>query len=251
MTRAKGNMPNKETEEHGFPKWMMKFLSDIGDPDEGVTHTIREGVRGPVLRQWSAGTFDIVARKVFRECNQGWMDGLERAVRPHLIPILEGQRRVLDGPAQRILSAWAVKTALALALANSGSVPIDSEHYRALVRTKARAPRHTNVWIAAYSGPRAAFYQQYDLTLTDSAGSYPAFGIVFSLGRPIFQVAGYPSDLPVEIIRRTNMPATERIWPLNGLTHWPPAAVMDDENLLRMATSWDTKSGHLDVRRRR
>src|ERR1700742_2186352 len=101
---------------------MTRAKGNIGDASQGVTHTIRDGVRGPVLRQWSAGTFDIVARKVCRECNQGWMNGFERAVRPHLIPILEGQRRVLDGPAQRIVSAWAVKTALALALANSGSV---------------------------------------------------------------------------------------------------------------------------------
>jgi hypothetical protein len=137
----------------------------------------------------------------------------------------------------------AIKTALALALANSGSVPIAAEHYRALADTKVRAPRNSHVWLAAYTGPRAAFYQHQVLTLTDLTGSYEGYGIVFSVGRPIFQVAGYPSQLSIDIIRRTNLPATEQIWPLDGLKHWPPLAPIDDDSLLALATSWDTKGG--------
>jgi hypothetical protein len=105
MTKAKVNVPNKMTEEHGFPKWIAPYLGDLSG---GVTHTIRDGVRGPILRQWEADTFDIVARKVCRRCNEGWMNDLERAVRPHLVPLLQGRRWVLDAPAQRIMAAWAI-----------------------------------------------------------------------------------------------------------------------------------------------
>src|SRR4051812_32750990 len=146
------------TKEYGFPLWLMPW---IGDPAKGgVTHTIRHGTHGPISRQWTADTLDLAAKKVCRRCNNGWMNDLERLVRPHLIPLLEGQLRVLDAPVQRIVAAWAVKTALSLALANSGSEAIDVAHYRAMADLKRRPPPQTQVMIAAYRGWRHAFHQQ-------------------------------------------------------------------------------------------
>jgi hypothetical protein len=234
MSRATGNVA---TREHGLPLWLMPWL---GDPSaEGVTHTIRAGTSGPVLRQWTTETLDLVARKVCRRCNNGWMNDLETLVQPHLIPLLEGQRRVLDAPALRVLSAWAVKTALALALTNRHHKPIDVEHYRAMANTKVRPPRGTWVWIAAYRGWRRAFHHPISLTLTDSSGSYDGYAAVLSVTRPIFQVVGYPPYLGVENRRFGDLAhATAQIWPLNGLTHWPTPILLDDDGLLGLASMW-------------
>jgi hypothetical protein len=237
MSKATGN---QVTKEHALPLWIMPWMGDSSEG--GVTHTIREGTTGTVLRQWTTDTLDLVARKVCRRCNNGWMNDLETLVRPHLIPLLEGQRRVLDAPALRILSAWAVKTALSLALSNTHATPISVGHYRAMADAKLRPPAGTWVWIASYKGWRHAFHHPSSLTLTDSSGSYEGYAAVVSLTRPIFQVLGYPPHLGVEN-RRFGEPAqaTAQMWPLNGLTHWPTPTPLDDKGLTDLATMWGSE----------
>ncbi|WP_028061180.1 hypothetical protein [Candidatus Solirubrobacter pratensis] len=237
MSRAAGNIVTKE---HVLPLWLMPYL---GDPAQGgVTHTIRQGVRGPVLREWTTDTLDLAAKKVCRECNNGWMNDLENLAKPHLIPLLEGNRRVLDAPTQRILAAWAVKTALALGLANAGAKAIDVEHYRALTTLKRRPPPKTHVWLSAYRGWRHAFHHQSTLTLTDSKGSVDGYASTVSVTRPIFHVAGHSHAHEVDIVKGGIWPfAAVQIWPVLGLAHWPTRMIVDDDQLLSMATTWKTR----------
>jgi hypothetical protein len=61
-----------------------------------------------------------VFHEVCINCNNGWMESLERDASPVLGPLLlgaaPGASRVLDPDQQAILATWSVKTSLLLAL---------------------------------------------------------------------------------------------------------------------------------------
>ncbi|WP_437912725.1 hypothetical protein WME73_37660 [Sorangium sp. So ce302] len=71
-------------------------------------------------------------------CNNGWMSGLERAVAPHLIPLVDATRDVtdLDSEAAALVARWALKTALVLDSVDPFVRYLPQEHARA-VRLKA------------------------------------------------------------------------------------------------------------------
>ncbi len=205
-----------------------------------MTHTIREGLGGPVLREWTADTLDMVARVVCERCNTGWMSDLEIAAKPLLLPLLRGNLHVLDGPSQRVVAAWAVKTALAMALANTPPRPIEAIHYRSMTRARLRPPPNTFVWLAAYRGPRHAFHAPRSLMLTGtSGGSAEAYASTFNVGRPIFHVVGHSHNERLAFTKGGAWPRmTAQIWPVMDLTPWPPPMILDDDALLALAASW-------------
>lgn len=230
--------PTHPTAEHGFPLWLTKFLP--GDEGDDVTHTVRDGATEAVEHQWAAKQLDFAARKVCERCNTGWMNDLENLARPHLVPLIEGQRRVLDAPAQRIVAAWAVKTALALSLANPGKRPVATHHYRAMAEMKDRPPPKSLVWIGAYSGWRHASHFPEELTLSSSSGDVDGYAATLTVARLVLQVVGHSHNDDVSITKlgsRAHMAA--QIWPVGGLTHWPLPIVMDDDALAVLRNSWN------------
>jgi hypothetical protein len=232
MSRAAGR---DRTKEHGIPRWVLPWL---GDPEDyGVKHTIRAGMHGEVLREWTHETLDLVARRVCRSCNQGWMNNLERLARPHLTPLFEGQLRVLDAPTQRVVAAWAVKTALALALAAPPPRAVEPVHYRELARLQRRPPKNTHVWLGAYRGWRHAFHCPRSLTFTEPRGNASeGYAATFSVARPIFHVVGHSHADEISIIKGGIWPrATVKIWPVEGLAHWPTPMLVDDRGLQVLA----------------
>jgi hypothetical protein len=229
-----------KSREHCLAKWIVPYVKA---PHTKVTHLITDA-RGDVLfGPWTAETFEIVTAKVCDDCNTGWMSGLEAAVKPHLIPLLEHHPlRVLDAPARRVLATWAAKTALALALANPGAVPIDPAIYRELERRRTLPPARTFVWLASYRGTHGAYTHQSDLTATDGSASAPGYAVTFSIAHVVFQVLGHAHPHR----RHVAMPAgweqaVQPIWPGAGLVEWPAPRYLDDPRLEAFASVWETE----------
>ena len=198
-----------------------------------MLHTVREGMGGPVIREWTADTFDVVARQVCARCNAGWMEHLEREADPYLRTVIYGRARTLHGGGQTLLAAWAVKTALALRLAHGEARPIEVEHYRSMAEAQVRPPPNTLVWLGAYENGRHAFHYPHTIDLeSDSGQRAEAYGATFTIRHAAFQVFGHAYEDEVEIAKRgARADMGAQIWPILGAVDHPPRVVIDEHSL--------------------
>ncbi len=109
------------TDEHVWPKWLRAHAADLAP--ERYTHTSGFArtaadafTEAPTVLVRQPGTIlGLRARAVCRECNGGWMSGLEQRAKPILLNMMSAARpgSVLTlGPDQAAtVAAWAIKTA--------------------------------------------------------------------------------------------------------------------------------------------
>lgn len=103
--------------EHVFPDWILQHFR-IGD--HVVTQRAWQGLeQSSPVRRHPLGAFRLGG--VCEGCNKGWMSDLEQTVKPLLLALGKGDRRLPDlaHQEQRILSRWAVKTGLVLHAASN------------------------------------------------------------------------------------------------------------------------------------
>jgi hypothetical protein len=104
------------SEEHVFPQWLQK---ELGLEKVAITPTWHAEPLGALLdeRKHTWGT--LVAGRICRSCNNGWMSNLESEAMPLLLPLIRGDRLVSELSAEeaRQIAVWATKTVLALSAA--------------------------------------------------------------------------------------------------------------------------------------
>jgi hypothetical protein len=217
------------TEEHCFPKWLADHITD---PPPEWDHFRATSDAHEVKNKWTKKELAVVARRVCRTCNNGWMDSLEGAVRPFLPRLMAGTGYTLqpNGNAPRLLATWAVKTALCLELATPADQPIPEHHYRSMAELRDTPPPKTQVFLGAYTGFRAFFHQPRRITsMPDGAHAYRS---TFIVGHAVFNVMGHSHDdqtIFTKMGGRAQM--TPQIWPTLGPVRFPPQPVMDDPAL--------------------
>jgi hypothetical protein len=167
------------------------------------------------------------------------MNDLENEAKPFLTPMIQGRGRHLHPHGQAVVAAWAVKMALALHLTTpeKAAMPV---HYREITETH-RAPRQTWVWLAAYTGWRAAYHHSSQLRLDSSTHSAAGYATTLAIGHLVFQVFGYSGiEDGVTIARRTWARATQTIHPFEGSIVWPSSTVLDEQGLMALSTAFET-----------
>lgn len=230
--------------EHVFPQWLAKLLFRHLEADpkfsEGTLFRMKMLMEhGERVSQ----TIDIVTRRVCQACNNTWMSALETRSQPVLAGLLGTGAVLLSPQEQRILSVWAAKTAMTVALArraSDGFVP--EAHFRELMATQ-EPPSGSEVWLAAHRGEYFGCSTHLDkkgITAevgSTSLGPYVMYSITINIAGLVLQFVGntVPSHWTLEGASESGTTAT-RIWPLTGkaLT-WPPPDVLDDEGLARWA----------------
>src|ERR1017187_2950463 len=103
--------------EHIFPSWMMELLAT--DPrgfPQPIRMTLEDQGSGEVVRRTVGKvkpklTVEFTT-KVCSTCNNGWMNRIDEATRPHFDAIIAGRPTPLDASAQASLAAWVTKTTL-------------------------------------------------------------------------------------------------------------------------------------------
>jgi hypothetical protein len=113
------------TGEHLVAEWMHPHLpysvipKDARDPRHRIftSTAFLDGtvVRGKNIKGAFSGLNDIrtvTLDVVCKSCNTGWMSRLQTAVKPVLLPFIQGEWPVLSTEEQRTLSLWTVMTAL-------------------------------------------------------------------------------------------------------------------------------------------
>jgi hypothetical protein len=184
-------------------------------------------------------TIDVTA-PVCKTCNTRWLSVLENDVKPILGPMIRGEDRTLLPEEQRLVAAWAAKTAFMLDLA-SGDPAIPVGFYQSLRQRRTALPTHI-IWLGAYLGSTRAVWTAHRPLRLDIDQDEPpnAFVTTFSVFRCLFQVVGHFTVGGATF--NEGRPLSLALWPI-----WPPrkdsigwprdGLAFDDEALDELAAS--------------
>jgi hypothetical protein len=190
------------TDEHVFARWISRELTGVP-----MQMTTTHGTR-------RVRTIDTTAQ-VCKTCNTRWLSVLENDVKPILGPMIRGEDRTLLPDQQRLVAAWAAKTAFMLDLA-SGEPAIPVGFYQSLRQRRTALPTHI-VWLGAYLGSTKAVWAKHrPLRLEIDQDEPPnAFATTFSVFRCLFQVVGHFTVGGATF--NEGRPHSRALWPI-----WPP-----------------------------
>lgn len=222
----------KITREHVIGR---KFEDDFPPPPPGhrkpfVLHDVHRG------RVRHADDFDLVVRGPCVDCNSGWMDQLDEAVRPVIKPMIWGKSTVVSVADQELISRWAVKVSMVADFTHRSQRvmrPRDLESF-----WESQSPTaHTGVWLAKHLEcdpfvnllARRMRYRPQGARLTDLLQAHL---VTLRLCHLVVQVAVPWVRVPFP--RGTdNERFVVRIWPAKEARSWPPAMTLRDQAELK------------------
>jgi hypothetical protein len=102
---------DKLSAEHVFPDWSQPYLVSPYGPGTHQRQILRaDGNNDKWSHEGDPATATV--RTVCEPCNNGWMSRLESSAQPYLLTMIKGHGRTYYPDSQKLLAAWAVKTAL-------------------------------------------------------------------------------------------------------------------------------------------
>jgi hypothetical protein len=224
------------TREHVWPRW----VGDLVGGEKGMT--ARE-VEGAVEDAWLARPATLTVRNVCRDCNGGWMAGLEAEAKPLLTPMIAGRRTSLSAGERKLIAYWTAKTVSVGDLAGPESdraLPSELLHR---LRTDP-GPWPSTVTIAArYHGRRYPLRigRRVDTTTLKVRGQsqpWKTFIASVSVGALVLQVWGHGMTNVVDLRPRSwKARYAHLIWPDATDAPWPPVDALSDENVARFMGS--------------
>jgi hypothetical protein len=253
-----GTTEGRPTDEHVIPKWAR----DAFNIQDGVTIKASDGPGSALEQVGRLRHLNIVLRKqICARCNNEWLAGLERAVQPILSPmaLLTEPSVVLDAAAQKLLSLWAVKTALLLELAvrqkYQGRRAVEgylaSPPELAWMWKHNEPPPRSMIWLGCWDCQRAVpvNYEPSAAPLPTAHGApVPGHLTTLTLGYAAFQI--FTTDFVAADHRSADVwndhvpdslaHALIRIWPQQPATRditWPPQPFPRNE--WRRLITWD------------
>ncbi|MHB1209204.1 MAG: hypothetical protein ACYC1I_05805 [Acidimicrobiales bacterium] len=198
-------------------------------------------------------------------CNSGWMNNMEKRVRPFLLRMARDDLATRLTPAMQLaLTNWAVKTVLVFDHQDPGNRVVPDTEYAAFYANKMPLGTHL-VWIGRTDpglklddptqlrypvsaqktgiGPeiRVARTAAIDYSVSLSVNESPKmYSTTISLGYVVLQVVG--TDLPVGIRPVEPIDFSDTlipIWPVNSDVAWPPTKTVDNiTGLNRLNDRW-------------
>lgn len=132
------------TNEDAVPTWLMKILTPAG-----LTWGQTGGELRANMRRTAPG-YRLKALALCAACNNRWLGPIEKRVKPKLMTWMAGLYSPMTVDDQRLLSLWAVKTAMTIQIAQSRVPPvIPMDQYRALHAARTQPPSGFYVWVQA------------------------------------------------------------------------------------------------------
>lgn len=215
------------TKEHVLPQWLRQHYPDIS--------AINEFTANPKKR-WTTQLFDLTARVVCKQCNEGWMSDLENKFKPLFNEMISLKKYNLDELKQSTIALWVQKTVLMLNQATPGGIKITSETYDEIYQSK-KATRRVMVWLGwrmkygqNTNDPLASFtIKQVDSVQVPSnildevkkQISKGGFGwkTTLAIGPLVFELMGHNMNVTMEI--RGNTKTMKTIQPFYEDIEWP------------------------------
>jgi hypothetical protein len=172
------------------------------------------------------------------------MSALEGNAKPILTSLILGEARDLSAEDQRLIAAWAFKTALVSMLSSSDgdracSYGVPPEEYTALYATRDHPEPlpHSQFWIGCYVGERPPgtirvvplVIKVYDIPESDMPAAYV---VTVAIGKLLVQGARFTT--PSLYVDLATTPELPMIWPTQPMAVWPPNPDVDDESFEAM-----------------
>jgi hypothetical protein len=223
----------KITREHTFPNWINGVLTAaVVGPDITYERRIEHGPNAGTVDTWPASAVaDHVLRAVCTDCNSGWMEGWESAVRPLILPMIKGEPAKLTVDEQLTVATWAaMKTAVFQYIWSED--PILTAADRDVIMTQNRPPASVQVRLAAIESngtPLRAHAVGYKRADTGDE----IICMTLTIGCMVVQVFGGPGA-GTQALRTTGRPGTNFIGiypPAPKTVQWPPPTVLNDQTL--------------------
>jgi hypothetical protein len=195
------------------------------------------------------GNLGLISKRPCLRCNNGWMSKLEVAVKPVLVPLMNGSASVLTPAQQLLVVRWFIKTVTAYQFLNDRPCYFEQRERHALMKSLT-VPANTMFFLAHYNGPLEIETRETPVPLlffgppgaerpTPIEG-YAATFLIKQLALQVFSVRR-----PKKFHIAMNLPggwneATVQIWPIGGDVTWPPRFVFDDAGFDLFSNRWTT-----------
>jgi hypothetical protein len=225
----------KLTREHTFSR---EWLASVMPGDGSFVHTHRrEGTSG-FQRLWTKNEADLKVKAFCAECNNGWMNELDRDVAPIRDPIVRGEWTSLPVEAQELLASWICK--IAMVADQAGKEAGFSQGDREYLYRYRKPPLGFWIWVAGVKRlPDLwdAWSQTHKLRSDKAYGCINTFGVnhlvAQTLVPPLREIAKPSRDLNKDLL--------SRIWPRTPETKaWPPTLLMRREDLPELTRAFIT-----------
>jgi hypothetical protein len=212
------DLAGRRSREHIFPKWLLRH---------------RDASRSPYRIDWSSdatgalfgerelGMGSLVAGRVCRDCNAGWMSRLEQDSSGLLRSLVDGERalRGTSSHERELLARWGTKTAFASRSADLSPQLVDPLDMRALAEGK--MPRvavlarqaAVDVGLGVYATQRwlVSYPSSERASVEHRVGR--SHRTVLLLGRLLLGVCFWPDDTwPIVISQKSHV----ALWPTHG-----------------------------------
>lgn len=196
----------------------------------------------------NAGIHTIKIRAVCDTCNNGWMNRLEAAARPHLTKMIEGRRFLLDQEAQLAVARWCAAKVIVAENAK-GSPPLTPPGDRLDLAANLTIPEYFRIYITAHRCDAKIGYMRRASVISRSlTGPVPELDgmlrniqqVTFLMGRAVVHVNASRAE-GIEIEGDVRIPKVHkhaRLWPsATDRLKWPGKAVLNFDEVQALANS--------------
>jgi hypothetical protein len=166
------------SEEHVFPQWLRERFQGIGTLEHKVN------IKSPIRFKRGVKDVRVVVRSVCKKCNETWMSGLQNDAKPIIEALLDETATALDAEECKLLSSWAVMSAMCLETRNERPVWHYTDFDRTLFYTKRMIPNDTEVWICYWVNSPGPAYDGSNQANNEEKGYVATFGF----GNILFQL---------------------------------------------------------------
>lgn len=217
-------VPKKWSDEHVLPQWLLDYLKIRGE-EISPTHHSFEG-EGNAVSTRRHKVENLVEGRVCSECNNGWMSSLEGEAKPLLVPLMQGEKEVVElVPNERLrVARWAFKTAIVLNSASNFHKNVPPDHFTYLYANQDSLPPSVVVVGQQHHGETKFYWLQQPFILTsgqagdvsmDEAKKLVAasYKISFQFNKLLLVVACWPwPGWKYVVWRGIHVP----LWPVRG-----------------------------------
>jgi hypothetical protein len=225
----------KLTAEHLRSQWINKLLSERTHRYV-ISHRDRPGAP---MKQWETQSFDLKAKVVCAQCNNGWISDLEnKEGKPLLKDLIRHDAPVTFLPrGVRSLASFAMKSAFIADCINVDREPFFDAATRKAFAATLRPPDGMHMWVCCLKQPRGKrhgiYKTRYGRPRSVVKDSVEVFVFTFSIECLLLQIAYvrwlHPSRDKTALPKLSQEARLDSLsiafWPpnfLNGVVTWPP-----------------------------
>ncbi len=206
------------SEEHVFPNWLRKQFAGHG------TLEYQGDMQSPVILT-EITDLRVTVRSVCERCNQAWMGKLQEDTKPLIQSLLLNTPVILDVHECKLLTSWAVMTAMCGETRNPRSVWRFTEQERTVFYSyqDRPIPFQTYVWICRWEASPGPFIGGRMLEMRGDGGGDRAYALTIGFGTLIVQVLKVAPADPND--QRTSMPNASLPWDDILTQIWEPESL--------------------------